>query len=170
MIRQCTEADIDSICLIVNNAAQAYKGKIPADCWKEPYMLKDELVHEIEEGVSFWGYEENGEICGVMGIQNISDVSLIRHAYVRTEKRGEGIGSILLSSLCKKTNLPILVGTWVDAVWAISFYQKHNFRLVGSEEKNRLLKKYWSISERQIETSIVLADERWFDTIPFSIR
>lgn len=159
MIRQCTEADIDSIFQIVNNAAQAYKGIIPADCWKYPYMPNEELVHEIGEGVSFWGYELDGELIGVMGIQNVQDVTLIRHAYVRTAQRGKGIGSKLLSFLCKQTDRPILVGTWADAIWAVNFYQRHGFRLVSPEEKAKLLRQYWSISERQAETSVVLVED-----------
>ncbi len=162
MIRQCTQADIDTIFEIVNNAAQVYKGIIPADRWKEPYMPMEELVHEIEEGVTFWGYEEGEELLGVMGIQNVQDVTLIRHAYVRSENRGKGIGSNLLLYLWAKADQPILIGTWANAVWAIGFYQKHGFRLVNLDEKTRLLKKYWPIPERQIETSVVLAEEKWF--------
>jgi len=163
MIRQCDNTRFDMIYEIINDAAQAYKGVIPADCWKEPYMSKDELRREMDEGVVFWGYEEGGELVGVMGIQHIQDVTLIRHAYVRTAKRNQGIGRKLLSYLRKQTTCPILIGTWADAVWAIRFYEKHGFRLVSSEEKGRLLRKYWSIPERQIETSVVLADQKWFD-------
>jgi N-acetylglutamate synthase-like GNAT family acetyltransferase len=157
MIRQCTEGDIDTIYEIVNDAVKAYKGIIPADRWKEPYMSWEELVHEIEDGVLFWGYEEDGELIGVMGVQDVQDVTLIRHAYVRTEKRGKGIGSELLLRLCEKVERPVLIGTWADAVWAVDFYRKHGFRMVNVEEKTRLLKKYWSIPERQVETSVVFA-------------
>lgn len=163
MIRQCEDNDFESIYLIINDAAKAYKGIIPADRWKEPYMPEEELRHEINDGVVFWGYEEDGELLGVMGIQPIRDVTLIRHAYVRTSHQNQGIGGRLLSALRPQTTCPILVGTWADAVWAIRFYEKHGFRLVSSQEKDRLLKEYWSIPERQVETSVVLADERWFD-------
>lgn len=164
MIRRCDDNDFEMIYKIINEAAQAYRGVIPADLWKEPYMSKEELRHEIDEGVSFWGYEESGEIVGVMGIQPIRDVTLIRHAYVRTAERNRGIGSKLLSYLEGQTIRPVLIGTWADAVWAVRFYEKHGFRLVTKEEKDRLLRKYWSISERQIETSVVLADQKWFRT------
>jgi len=161
MIRRCESRDFEMIYAIINDAARAYKGIIPADRWKEPYMSRDELRREMNEGVVFWGYEEQGELVGVMGIQQVQDVTLIRHAYVRTSKRNHGIGGKLLSSLRDQTTRPILVGTWADAVWAVRFYEKHGFRLVSPEEKDRLLSKYWSIPERQIETSVVLADGRW---------
>ncbi|MFZ5649914.1 MAG: GNAT family N-acetyltransferase [Bacillota bacterium] len=118
--------------------------------------------HEIDEGVVFWGYEERGELVGVMGVQDVLDVTLVRHAYVRTEKRNSGIGGKLLSFLYSGISRPVLIGTWADAVWAISFYEKHGFKLVSPEEKNRLLKKYWSVPERQIETSVVLADGKYY--------
>ncbi len=162
MIRLCNNSEFDTIYEIVNDAAQAYRNIIPADRWKEPYMPKDELEHAMDEGVVFWGYEEDGELVGVMGIQHVQDVTLIRHAYVRTARRKQGIGGKLLSHLRKQTERPLLIGTWTDAVWAIRFYEKYGFRLVAEEEKNRLLKKYWSIPERQVETSVVLVerDER----------
>ncbi|HUT72077.1 MAG TPA: GNAT family N-acetyltransferase [Desulfatiglandales bacterium] len=160
MIRQCNHNDFEAICTIINDAAEAYKGIIPEDRWKVPYMSKDELQREIDDGVVFWGLEESGTLIGVMGIQDVKDVTLIRHSYVRTANQGEGIGSRLLSELREKTGRPILIGTWADAVWAIQFYEKHGFHLVSSEEKDRLLKTYWSIPERQIETSVVLADQR----------
>lgn len=163
-IRQCDNNDFEMIYTIINNAAQAYKGVIPADCWKEPYMSKEELRHEMDEGIAFWGYEEHDELLGVMGIQHIQDVTLIRHAYVRMAKQNKGIGRKLLSFLQEQTTRPILIGTWANAIWAIHFYEKHGFRLVSPEEKDRLLRKYWSIPERQIETSVVLADQNWFDT------
>jgi N-acetylglutamate synthase-like GNAT family acetyltransferase len=159
MIRPCSNSEFDTIYEIVNDAAQAYRGIIPADRWKEPYMPKDELRHEMDEGVVFWGYEEDGELIGVMGIQHVQDVTLIRHAYVRTDRRNQGIGGKLLSHLRKQTTRPLLIGTWADATWAIRFYEKHGFRLVTEEEKNRLLRKYWSIPERQVETSVVLAEQ-----------
>jgi N-acetylglutamate synthase-like GNAT family acetyltransferase len=163
MIRQCDTSEFEIIYEIINDAAQTYKGIIPVDRWKEPYMSKDELRREIDAGVIFWGFEEDGELVGVTGIQHIQDVTLIRHAYVRTAKRNEGIGGKLLSHLREQTTRPILIGTWADAVWAIRFYEKHGFRLVSSEKKGRLLRKYWSVPERQIETSVVLADQKWFD-------
>ena len=118
-----------------------------------------------ERGVAFWGYEDGGVLAGVMGLQDVTDVTLIRHAYVRTASRNLGIGGTLLSHLCTITTRPVLIGTWADAVWAIRFYEKHGFRVVDPHEKNRLLKKYWDIPDRQIETSVVLADAA-FDGIP----
>jgi GNAT superfamily N-acetyltransferase len=164
MIRLCHDSEFDTMVEIVNDAAQAYRGVIPEDRWKEPYMPEEELRHEIDAGVVFWGYEEQGELIGLMGIQPVQDVTLIRHAYVRTAQQNRGIGGKLLAHLRTQTDRPILIGTWADAVWAVRFYQKHGFRLVSPEEKNRLLKKYWSIPERQVETSVVLADNEWFDT------
>jgi len=164
MICRCKNSDFEAIYLIINDASQAYKNVIPVDCWEEPYMSRDELQHEIDNGVVFWGYEEDGELVGVMGVQNVKDVTLIRHAYVRTEKQNQGIGGKLLINLLKKTTWPVLVGTWADAVWAIRFYEKHGFRLVSSEEKDILLRNYWSVPERQIETSVVLVDRKWLDT------
>ena len=163
MIRQCDNSEFEAIYSIINDAAQAYKRIIPMDCWKEPYMSKEELRHEVDGGVGFWCYEEDGEPVGVTGIQHIQDVSLIRHAYVRRAKQNQGIGGKLLSYLRKRTTRPILIGTWVDAVWAIRFYEEHGFQLVPLAVKDRLLKKYWSISERQIENSVVLSDQKWFD-------
>ena len=163
MIRLCVDEEFEAICEVVNDAARAYKEVIPADRWKEPYMPKEELRHEIDDGVVFWGYEEDNELIGVMGIQQVQDVTLIRHAYVRTAQRNQGIGRRLLSRLRTLTERPILIGTWADAVWAIRFYEKHGFRRVSPEEKARLLKKYWSIPERQVETSVVLAGPRWFE-------
>ena len=165
MVHQCDNTEFDVIYKIINDAAQAYKGVIPYDCWKEPYMSKDELAHEIDESVEFWGYEEDGGLVGVMGIQHLHEVTLIRHAYVRTAKQNQGIGEKLLSFLRKQTNLPILVGTWADALWAIRFYEKHGFRLTSTEAKDRLLKKYWSVPQRQTETSVVLADQMGFDKL-----
>jgi GNAT superfamily N-acetyltransferase len=161
MIRQCTDADFETIYSIINDAAQAYRGVIPEDRWHEPYMTREELRHEIDDDVVFWGYEENGELVGVMGIQPVRNVTLIRHAYVRTDRRRQGIGSKLLSFLRQQTTRPVLIGTWAAADWAIRFYEKHGFKLVSTEEKNWLLKKYWSISCCQIKASVVLADEKW---------
>jgi N-acetylglutamate synthase-like GNAT family acetyltransferase len=158
MIRRCEEPDFELIWSIINDGAQVYKGIIPADRWTEPYMSREKLQHEIDEGVVFWGYEEGGTLVGVMGIQQVQDVTLIRHAYVRSSSQKRGIGAHLLGHLREMANGPVLIGTWADAVWAIRFYERHGFQMVGSEEKNRLLRKYWSIPERQIETSVVLAD------------
>lgn len=165
MIRKCNDDDFDAIYSIVNDAATAYKGVIPTDRYNEPYMSKDKLSHEISDNIIFYGYKDTGELVGVMGIQRSRDVSLIRHAYVRTAQRNKGIGSKLLAYLKKETDLPLLVGTWAAAVWAIRFYEKHGFTLVTAAEKDRLLKKYWSISPSQIETSVVLADQKWFLSI-----
>ena len=159
-VRPCEERDIEIIYEIINDAAEAYRDIIPADRWKEPYMSKGELRHEIDEGVKFWCYIENGELLGVMGMQEIEDVTLMRHAYVRTVRRRQGIGGRLLTELRKKAKRPILIGTWAAATWAVHFYETHGFRLVSPEEKDRLLKKYWSIPKRQIETSVVLAERR----------
>lgn len=163
VIDPCCQDDFEAIYTIINDGAEAYRGIIPEDRWHEPYMSRDELRHEIDAGVRFWGYRRDGELVGVMGIQNVQDVTLIRHAYTRTARRNQGIGSRLLVELCKLQSRRVLVGTWVAATWAIRFYEKHGCRLVTPEEKDRLLKKYWSIPERQIETSVVLGDERWFD-------
>jgi N-acetylglutamate synthase-like GNAT family acetyltransferase len=160
MIRQCENSDFETIYSIINDAAMAYKGIIPDDRWTAPYMPREELQHEIDNGVVFWGYEEDGELAGVMGIQDVMDVTLIRHAYVRTSRRRQGIGGELLSHLRDTTNRPLLIGTWADAVWAIRFYENHGFRLVTKDEKNRLLKKYWTIPHRQVETSVVLAENQ----------
>lgn len=160
MIRQCNDADFELMYEIINDAAQAYRGIIPADRWKEPYMPKEELHHEINNGVIFWGYEEDGKLIGVMGIQDVQDVTLIRHAYVRTNMRNKGTGSKLLAHLRVLADRQILIGTWADAVWAIRFYEKHGFRKVSKAEKERLLRKYWTIPERQVETSVVLAEKR----------
>ncbi len=165
MIRSCADADFPAILVTINDGAQAYRGVIPADCWHEPYMPEAELAHQIESGVRFWGCEENGELVGVMGIQDVRDVTLIRHAYVRTANRRRGIGASLLSHLRGLAGKPILIGTWAAAIWAIRFYEQHGFALVGGDEKNRLLRKYWSISARQVETSVVLAETRG-DSIP----
>ena len=156
MIRPCTTSDVPEMFAIVNDAAQAYQGVIPADRWHEPYMPLEELKREIAAGVKFWGYEDDHRLVGVMGMQPVKDVTLIRHAYVRTEMRGQGVGGRLLTYLLEEIEGRILVGTWKAAVWAIAFYQKHGFELAGEEEKDRLLKTYWRIPERQIETSVVL--------------
>lgn len=156
MIRDCAAADIDVIESIINEAALAYRGVIPADCWHEPYMSRVELAAEIAAGVRFSAWEEEGRVAGVMGLQRVKDATLIRHAYVRTSQQGSGIGGRLIASLHAKASGPMLVGTWADARWAIHFYERHGFRLVSPEEKDRLLDTYWRISPRQREVSVVL--------------
>ena len=157
MIRKLSPSDLDSILRVINNAARAYKGLIPDDLWKEPYMSSEELRHEINSGVEFYGWFENDILLGVMGIQFVRDVTLIRHAYVLPEHQRRGIGSNLLKHLINlaKTS-EILVGTWANASWAIHFYEKHGFKLVPTEEKDKLLRTYWNLPERQIEASVVL--------------
>lgn len=161
MIRRCDKRDFEAIWEIINDGARAYKGVIPEDRWKEPYMSRTELQHEISDGVEFWGCEETGLLNGVMGIQLVHEVTLIRHAYVRTNRQKRGIGSQLLAHLLTMAQHPVLIGTWADAAWAIRFYENHGFRLLGREQNARLLSRYWTISERQAETSVVLADPKW---------
>jgi GNAT superfamily N-acetyltransferase len=158
MIRPCTQTDFETIYAVINEAAEAYRGVIPEDRWHDPYMPREQLRREIDGGVRFWGYEEGGELLGVMGIQDVQNVTLIRHAYIRTAKQGAGIGGKLLGELRTLTDRPVLIGTWAAASWAIRFYERHGFRRVSPAEKDRLLKKYWSIPERQVETSVVLAE------------
>jgi GNAT superfamily N-acetyltransferase len=161
MIRRCGDHDLELIWTIVNDGAHAYKGVIPADRCQDPYMSKAELREEIEDGVVFWGYEESGTLQGVMGLQAVEDVTLIRHAYVRTGRQKQGIGANLLAHLERLAATPVLIGTWAEAVWAIRFYEKHGYQLVPPDQKDQLLRRYWSVSERQIEMSVVLADDRW---------
>jgi GNAT superfamily N-acetyltransferase len=141
---------------IINEAAQKYRGVIPADCWHEPYMSRAELEREIAAGVEFSGWEEDGELLGVMGVQRVKDATLIRHAYVRTAQQGKGIGGKLLEVFSERVTGQMLIGTWAAATWAIRFYQGHGFRLVPPPEKDRLLDTYWTISPRQRDTSVVL--------------
>jgi N-acetylglutamate synthase-like GNAT family acetyltransferase len=162
MIRACIESDHNAIFEIINDAAQAYRGVIPQDRWHEPYMSLEALKAQIDDGIVFWGLERDGRLLGVMGIQDKADVTLIRHAYVVTRAQKRGIGKKLLRHLQSMTDKPILIGTWANASWAISFYRKNGYTPVSDEEKNRLLRKYWSIPERQVETSVVLADQKWF--------
>jgi N-acetylglutamate synthase-like GNAT family acetyltransferase len=164
MIRRCAGRDFEAIWAIINDGAQAYKGIIPADRWTEPYMSREQLRHEIAEGVVFWGYEEAGTLLGVMGLQPVQDVTLIRHAYVRTSSQKQGIGAQLLAHVRELASQPVLIGTWADAAWAIRFYERYGFQQVGPEEKTRLLKQYWTVPERQIATSVVLADSQWRET------
>jgi N-acetylglutamate synthase-like GNAT family acetyltransferase len=162
MIRHCDDRDFELIWTIINDGAQAYKGTIPADRWTEPYMSKEKLRDEIDAGVVFWGYEEAGALVGVMGIQQVQDVTLVRHAYVRTSSQKRGIGGHLLSHLRELVSRPMLIGTWAAAAWAIHFYKRHGFQVVSPQEKDRLLKRYWTIPERQIDASVVLADPKWW--------
>jgi N-acetylglutamate synthase-like GNAT family acetyltransferase len=167
MIRIGTTEDFDEILGIINDAAVAYKGIIPPDRWHEPYMSSEELKSQIEDGVRFSCYVDGNEIVGVMGIQDRQEVDLIRHAYVRTKQRKNGVGTSLLLELINDSRKPILIGTWRAAHWAIKFYEKHGFSRVADEEKNRLLKKYWVIPDRQVETSVVLADEQYRNSSKF---
>ena len=166
MIRPLSSHEVQAALKIINDAAAAYKGVIPADCWQEPYMPLDELVSEMEAGVEFWGCEAGGFLTGVMGRQEVRDVVLIRHAYVSPQAQRAGIGARLLHHLRQGVSSPMLVGTWAAAWWAVRFYEKHGFRLVTPADKDRLLNAYWTISERQVETSVVLADHQWFASRP----
>jgi len=161
MIRRCTEADVPALYEIINDAALAYKGVIPADRWHEPYMPLDALQREIADGVEFWGDEIDGVLLGVMGIQHRGEVDLIRHAYVRSRARRQGVGARLLAHLMQTARKPLLIGTWADARWAVRFYEKNGFRLLSREETGQLLRRFWNIPQRQIETSVVLASPAW---------
>jgi len=162
MIRICNNSDFDKIYEIINDAAGVYKGIIPTEYWKVPYMSEDELRRDLDDGIELYGYEENGELVGVMGIQNKQDVALIRHAYVCPIKQNRGIGGRLLSYLQNITSKPILIATWSNDVNAIRFYKRHGFKLVPLEEGYWLQRKYWSTPELKMKTSVVLADEKWF--------
>jgi GNAT superfamily N-acetyltransferase len=160
-IRRCRDDDRAAILAVVNAAAEAYRGVIPADRWHEPYMPADELDGEIAAGVEFWGYEaDDGELVGIMGIQRLQDVDLIRHAYVEPGGQRRGVGSALLRHLAESTGRRILVGTWAAAEWAIRFYRRHGFEVLSPERSAELLRAYWTIPDRQIETSVVLALDR----------
>jgi GNAT superfamily N-acetyltransferase len=156
-IRRCRDDEREAILAVVNQAAEAYRGVIPADRWREPYMPRAELDDEVAAGVAFWGYETGGELIGLMGIQPVRDVELIRHAYVLPGRQRHGVGGALLEHLVRLTTRPVLVGTWAAAEWAIDFYRRHGFELVSPERTATLLRRYWTIPERQIETSVVLA-------------
>jgi GNAT superfamily N-acetyltransferase len=157
-IRPCRDDERSAILALVNAAAQAYRGVIPADRWHEPYMAAGELERELADGVAFWGYEADGALVGIMGIQPVRDVALIRHAYVAPGSQRHGVGGALVEHLAGSSTRPMLVGTWAAADWAIRFYRRHGFELVSPERKAALLKTYWTIPERQIETSVVLAN------------
>ena len=157
-IRPCRDDERTAILAIVNAAAETYRGVIPADRWHEPYMQLSELESEIAGGVAFWGYEADGELVGIMGIQRVRDVNLIHHAYVSPGSQRRGVGGALLEQLARSTSRRMLVGTWAAADWAIRFYRRHGFELVSPERKTALLRTYWNIPGRQIETSVVLAN------------
>jgi GNAT superfamily N-acetyltransferase len=163
LIRPLSRREAEAALAIINAAADAYRGVIPADCWQEPYMPLAELLSEMEAGVNFWGLEAAGRLVGVMGRQEVRDVTLIRHAYVSPGAQRAGVGARLLSRLRQEVATPMLVGTWAAAWWAVRFYEKHGFRLVDPAAKDRLLRAYWTISDRQVETSVVLADASWFE-------
>ena len=155
-IRRCHDDERPAILAIVNAAAGAYRGVIPADRWREPYMPAGELDDEIAAGVAFWGSEADGELAGIMGIQPVRDVALIRHAYTAPARQGQGIGGALLEELVTRSTVPILVGTWAAAEWAIRFYRRHGFEQVSDARRTELLQEYWTIPARQVETSVVL--------------
>jgi len=160
-IRKSAANDFEAILAIINDAALAYRGVIPSDRWHEPYMSAEELTKEIASGVIFWMAEDNGRLLGVMGMQEKEDVALVRHAYTATTEQRKGIGTQLLRRVEALADKPILIGTWADASWAIEFYRRNGFTVVSDVNKNRLLRAYWSIPARQVETSVVLADRRW---------
>lgn len=157
VIRPCSDLERGSILQVVNSAAAAYRGVIPADCWHEPYMPSDALDREVSAGVAFWGYEADGTLVGIMGIQGVRDVELIRHAYVLPSSQRRGVGGALLEHVQRLGTRRMLVGTWAAATWAIRFYRRHGFELVSPEQTTSLLQSYWTIPNRQIETSVVLA-------------
>ena len=163
LIRKSVEGDFAAMLAIVNDAAQAYRGVIPVDRWREPYMPADELAKEIADGVVFWVAEEEGRLLGVMGIQDKGDVALVRHAYVARTTQRKGVGTRLLRHVEGLAGKPILIGTWAEASWAVEFYRRNGFVVVPKTHKDLLLRKYWSIPQRQIETSVVLADGRWVE-------
>jgi len=158
-IRPIRDDERDAVLAIINDAAQRYRGVIPEDRWHDPYFSAEYLASEVASGVRFFGCDAGGgELLGVMGVQDVDDVTLIRHAYVSPRAQRGGIGGALLRHLLATAEKPVLIGTWADASWAIAFYEKHGFRVTSREETTRLLKRYWDIPERQVETSVVLAE------------
>lgn len=158
VVRRCGDDELEAVLSIVNAAAVAYRGVIPDDCWHEPYMTPNGLGRDILEGLEIWGYERGGELIGVMGIQPMADVDLIRHAYVRPTVQRKGVGAALIQHVRRLTDRRILVGTWAAAGWAVAFYQRHGFEPVRSPLAERLMRKYWSVPSRQMEVSVVLAN------------
>ena len=154
--RDCAAGDLDAMLAVINDAAVAYRGVIPADCWREPYMSREELEHEIGAGVRFHGAFDDRELVAVMGLQDVQDVALVRHAYTRTSAQRRGVGAMLLQALLARTDRRVLIGTWAAATWAIRFYERHGFRVVEADRKDALLRRYWRIPQRQIASSIVL--------------
>lgn len=165
LIRRSREADSPAILAIINAAAQAYRGVIPADRWHDPYMPPEELEKEIADGIAFWVAEEGGQLLAVMGMQDKGEVALVRHAYVAPAAQRKGLGTSLLRHVQGLTDKPVLIGTWADAGWAIDFYLRNGFTLVPNARKEALLRRYWSVPARQIETSVVLADEKWKEAV-----
>ena len=163
LVRKSVAADSAPMLAIINDAAQAYRGVIPADRWHEPYMPADELTKEVSGGIVFWVAEDEGQMLGVMGIQDKGEVALVRHAYTTPGAQRKGVGTRLLRHVESLADKPILIGTWAAASWAIEFYRRNGFALVSDSDKDRLLRTYWSIPVRQIETSVVLADRRWME-------
>jgi GNAT superfamily N-acetyltransferase len=157
-IRPVHDDEFEIVLAIINEAAEVYRGVIPDDRWHDPYMTAEYLRGETDAGVRFSAYDVDGELLGVMGVQDVEDVTLIRHAYVRPSGQRHGVGGRLLRSLLAHATAPVLIGTWADASWAIAFYEKHGFAVVSPDEKSRLLRRYWDIPERQVETSVVLAE------------
>jgi N-acetylglutamate synthase-like GNAT family acetyltransferase len=162
LIRKSRDSDLPEILAIINDAAQAYRGVIPADRWHDPYMPRDELAKEIADGIVFWVAEEGGDLLGVMGMQDRGDVALVRHAYVVPAVQRKGVGQSLLRHVQSLADKPVLIGTWAAASWAIEFYRRNGFTVVSPSDKDKLLRKYWSIPARQSETSVVLGDRRWW--------
>ena len=163
-VRKSLDSDLASMLAVINDAAQAYRGAIPPDRWREPYMPHSELLDEIAHGVAFWVAEDETRLLGLIGIQDKGPVALLRHAYVAPAAQRKHVGTTLLRHAASLTQKPLLVGTWANAAWAVEFYQRNGFTLLGDEDKDCLLRTYWSIPERQIETSVVLADRRWIDS------
>ena len=162
MIRDCGLRDFDAMLDIVNQAAEAYRAFVPAEEWKDPYMPEEELRQDLAAGVRFVGWEQEGGLVGIMGSQPVRDVVLIRHAYVRPEWQRHSIGSALLGELCRRTQRPMLIGTWAASSWAIRFYEKHGFRRVPEARREALLRRYWTVPDAQIAASVVLADREWW--------